>query len=197
MQLSLVVVVASMVLMFVAPAGSFIALAFLSTSCMTASWVLLSPLRRPAVAPLRITAGVASAFLLYGIFYLGNAGISVLHPLGIGAASESAIYSLIASPQNPLTKQIGILFLDSVGYEGYFRGTIQSRLQKKMGTKAILIVALADAAIHAVTLNPLWVATTFVADTVWGATYRMGGLHTSMASHFAWDLAVFIIAPIR
>jgi membrane protease YdiL (CAAX protease family) len=54
-----------------------------------------------------------------------------------------------------------------------------------------------DAAIHILTLNPIWVGGTFVTDLVWGATYYYGrGLQSSFLSHFVWDLAIFVVRPV-
>jgi membrane protease YdiL (CAAX protease family) len=55
-----------------------------------------------------------------------------------------------------------------------------------------------DAALHIATLNPLWVGATFVTDLVWGLTYHYGrGTQASFTSHLVWDVAIFIIRPIR
>jgi len=90
-----------------------------------------------------------------------------------------------------------VLVFDAVGYEAYFRGALQGRLAGRLGVGSAFAVALFDAALHLATMNPLWVGTTFVADSVWGITwYYGGGVRSSMASHFLWDLAIFVIRPI-
>ncbi len=146
-----------------------------------------------------LAIGVLSAFLLYGVFYGGNVLIEKLKPFGIQQTSESTIYSLISS--HPIELQIVILALDAVGFELYFRGTLQKRLALSLKNKAILGVFLAafiDSAIHLISLNLLWVITTFVADSVWGLTYfYTKDLSSSIASHFIWDVAIFVIAPIK
>ena len=59
-------------------------------------------------------------------------------------------------------------------------------------------VALIDALLHVITLNPLWVVTTFIADTVWGLTYYYSkDLTSSGTSHFVWDIIIFIVLPIK
>ncbi len=104
---------------------------------------------------------------------------------------------MIASPSNPLSVQVSVLFFDSAGYELYFRGVLQQRLAPRLGLLAVPAVASLDALLHIATMNPLWVGATFVTDTAWGLTYRYGrGTQASFTSHFVWDLAIFVLRPI-
>jgi membrane protease YdiL (CAAX protease family) len=97
-----------------------------------------------------------------------------------------------------LPVQAGVLLFDSVGYESFFRGVLQEKMRPRLGAGAAPAVALLDAGLHLATLNPLWVATTFVADLGWGLTYRYGGrLPASVTSHLAWDVAIFLVRPIK
>ena len=58
-------------------------------------------------------------------------------------------------------------------------------------------MALFDSFLHLATLNPLWVATTFVADLAWGLNYYYRrDLYSNIGSHFLWDLAIFVVRPI-
>ncbi len=101
-----------------------------------------------------IVLGIVSAAALYLVFYLGNAGYrrpSILS--GISASTESSIYSLIASPSNPLYLQVGVLAFDAVGYESFFRGVLQTRLEPRFGAGSLFLVALIDASIHIITLT--------------------------------------------
>ena len=100
-------------------------------------------------------------------------------------------------PANPITVQLVVLLFDAVGYESFFRSVLQRGLQAKMGVVAAPAIALLDAGLRFATFNPLWVATTFVADLLWGLTYYYGkGLPASLTSHFVWDIAIFVIRPI-
>lgn len=191
------VVVASMVVLFVVPRDYFAAATFLSTGCMLSSAWALGALKPPRARYASVGLGLATAGMLYLIFYLGGAFIDAYHPFGITAASESSIYSLIASPSNPIYAQVALLLFDSAGYEAFFRGVLQQRLQGRIGDLAAPAVALLDAGLHLITLNPVWVGATFVTDLVWGLTYHYGrGAQSSFASHFIWDLAIFIIRPV-
>jgi membrane protease YdiL (CAAX protease family) len=201
--LGFLVVAASMVVMFTVPSRDFLAAAYGSTACMAVVGYLLSGgtpgysrLFHPR--PWTIVLGLATAVLLYAVFYAGNLGINAVHPLGISASNEGSIYSLISSPGNPVYVQVGVLAFDSVGYESFFRGVLQTRLQPRMGLASVFIVALMDASLHVFTLNPLWMVTTFLADSVWGLTYYYSkDLSSNTTSHFVWDVVIFLVLPIK
>jgi membrane protease YdiL (CAAX protease family) len=194
----LAVVVVSMLALFTVPRGYFVVMTIVSTSCMVGVAIALGGLRTPArLRYASIGVGLASAAFLYLIFILGGTAVDSLHPLGITSASEASIYSLIASPSNSFYVQVGLLLFDSAGYESFFRGVLQDRLQKRMGIAAAPAVALLDAGLHLATLNPIWVGATFVTDLVWGLTYYYGkGMQASFTTHFVWDLAIFVVRPI-
>jgi membrane protease YdiL (CAAX protease family) len=187
-----------MVVLFRAPPQYFVDVTFLSTSCMLASAYAAGAwtgVNKPG--PLAVGAGSVSAAIIYAVFLAGNAAISSLHPFGFGPSEASSVYSLIAK-SNPLYVQTGVLLFDAGGYEGFFRGVLQARLEGGLGVGAAPLVAALDSAIHILTLNPLWVATTFVADLGWGLTYHYTRrLSASFISHLIWDAAIFIAFPIR
>ena len=193
-----VVVAASMAALFTVPSGYFVAATFLSTGCMVVTSYSLGlrwKARPPASA---ILAGLASAAALYLVFAAGNVGITTLHPFGIEPSSAASIYSLVVSRGNAPYTQVAVLLFDSAGYEAFFRGILQARLRRSLGPWSAPAVAAVDAAIHILTMNPLWVATTFFADLVWGLTYHFSGrLSASFTSHFVWDLSVFVLFPFR
>jgi membrane protease YdiL (CAAX protease family) len=198
LALGLAVVVASMLLLFTVPASYFAAATFFSTSCMIGAAIALGALRtrRPGVS--KVMLGIVAAAMLYFIFYFGAWTIDSFHPFGMTSASESSIYSLIASPSNPLPVQAALLVFDSAGYESFFRGVLQNRLQPRFGARAAFAVALLDAGLHTATLNPVWVGATLVTDLIWGLTYYYGrGVQASFTSHLVWDIAIFLIAPVR
>ena len=186
-----------MLVLFIVPQEYFVAATILSTSCMMVTAFVAGGLvrKRPSIPSVAI--GVASAVLLYGVFYVGAWTVASFHPLGITSVSESKIYSLISSPSNPLYVQVAVLLFDSAGYESLFRGVLQAKLTPRLGVMAALAVASLDAALHLATLNLLWVGATLVADFAWGLTYHYGrGAQSSFTSHLVWDLAIFVLHPI-
>jgi membrane protease YdiL (CAAX protease family) len=193
------IVVASMAAMFTLPSKFFLPAAYVSTACMFLGAVSVGGYRSLFKPTMRTTTlGLVSAAVLYLIFLGGNLMIQQLHPLGIGGSSENSIYGLIASPGTPIYVQVGVLLFDSVGYESFFRGVLQKRMRARLGVGSPFAVAAADACIHLLTLNPLWVVTTFIVDSIWGLTYHFTrDLSSSMTSHFVWDAAIFLLFPIR
>jgi len=191
-----IAVLAGMVFLFSVPAAYFSEATILSTSSMiVASYSLGLRPKRPSANQLFV--GVISGAALYGVFFAGNAGINALHPFGLSSSNESSIYSLIAGSGTPYLSAVVLLF-DSVGYETFFRGTLQARITGRLGPLSAPAVAALDASIHVVTGNPLWVATTFVADLAWGMTYYFSrSLAAPFTSHFLWDLTIFIFLPVR
>ena len=190
---------AAMGVLFALPRPYFVPGTFAATACMLLATLYTGGFARlPKSRALSVALGLCSAALLYAVFVAGSAGISALHPLGIGASDESSIYALIASPGNPLALQVALLAFDAAGYESFFRGVLQKRIQPRFGAGSAMAVALLDGAVHLLTLNPLWVVTTVIADLVWGLTYFYArDLTANLTSHFVWDVMVFIIAPIR
>jgi uncharacterized protein len=193
---SFLAVASSMVALFLLPRSYFVPATFAATIVMLAAAYAVG-LRPSFPRTLPVLIGLGSAVLLYFVFYLGNLAVQAAPLPGVNPAGESSIYSLIASPSNPLPVQLGVLLFDAAGYESYFRGTLQARLSPRIGGWSAPAVALVDAGLHIFTFNALWVGTTFVADLVWGLTYRYGGGTTaSFTSHLLWDIAIFIIRPI-
>ena len=187
-----------MAVLFSVPAGYFIAATFLSTSCMVGVGCALGLRWRERPRAKAVLTGLASAAILYVVFAAGNAAIMTVHTPGISSSNAASIYSLIASPGNSAYLQAAVLVFDSAGYESFFRGVVQARLKPSMGPWAAPTVAAFDAAVHIITMNPLWVATTFVADLVWGLTFHYSGrLSASFVSHLVWDISVFILFPLR
>ncbi|MHB8566109.1 MAG: CPBP family glutamic-type intramembrane protease [Nitrososphaerales archaeon] len=190
------IVVLTMVEMFTIPRAYFVLGSIVSTSCMLLVALLLTKYQSLyAATPKTITIGIVSAVLLYLIFLGGNAAIKAHAPLGVSTPEESSIYSLFAS--TPLSLKIIVFLLDAVGFESFFRGTLQSFSSQKLGIGSVFLVALIDAAIHVSTFNPLFVITTFIADTAWGINYYYTkDLYSTIGSHFLWDMLVFVLLPI-
>jgi len=190
------IVALTMVEMFSIPPSYFVLGSIVSTLCMLLVALILTKydqLFRPSTKSLVI--GAASAAILYAIFYAGNFLIKVTQVPGVSAANETSIYSLIK--KGPLELQLVILFLDALGFESYFRGTLMNYFQIRMGIWSVFLVAAIDAIIHISTFNPLFPPTTFIADSIWGLVYyRTKDLSSSITSHFLWDIAIFVLLPI-
>jgi len=187
-----------MVEMFTVPRPYFILGSIVSTSSMICVAYLLSNQTGDKFHPgaWRVALGVAVAFALYLVFLAGNYAVVNLRLFGISGSNETTIYGLFSGTPTPLL--ILVLALDAIGFESYFRGNLQGLLSKRIGVGSIFLVALIDAAIHLSTFNPLFPLTVIVADSVWGLNYYVTkDLYSNIASHFLWDLLIFVLLPIH
>lgn len=192
------IVALTMVEMFTVPRQYFIFGSIVSTGSMAIVAYLLSSQTREKFRGgwWRISLGVAMAFILYAVFLAGNYAVTHSNLLGISGSNEQTIYGLFSG--TPLPLLVFVLALDAIGFESYFRGNLQTIFQRRIGFGSIFLVALIDAAIHLSTMNPLFPATVIVADSVWGLNYYLTkDLYSNIASHFLWDLLVFVILPIH
>jgi membrane protease YdiL (CAAX protease family) len=192
------IVALTMIEMFTIPKAYFVLGSIVSTSVMgfVAYLVTSDIFTRLKFNVTKIGLGVVTAIILYSLFFLGNFAVTHLNLPGIQATNEQTIYGLFSDVPLPLL--IIVLALDAIGFEYYFRGNLQQLFARKIGIGAVFLVALVDAAIHISTLNPLFPATVIVADSVWGLNYYFTkDLYSNIASHFVWDLLIFIIIPIH
>jgi uncharacterized protein len=192
------IVVLTLVEMFTIPKSYFILGSVVSTSAMICvAYLLSNQTEKKFRGSFRgIALGIGLAVALYGIFLAGNYVVVNLKLFGVSGANEQTIYGLFSG--TPPALLVGVLALDAIGFESYFRGNLQNILSKKIGPGAIFLVAIIDAAIHISTLNPLFPATVIVADSVWGLNYYFTkDLYSNIACHFLWDILIFILLPIH
>jgi membrane protease YdiL (CAAX protease family) len=192
------IVALTMVEMFTIPKAYFVLGSIVSTSVMALVAYLVAPdvLKGLRFSGIRIILGAVTAILLYAFFFLGNLGVKDLNLPGIQTSNEQTIYSLFSNVPLPLL--IVVLGLDAIGFEYYFRGNLQQIFSGRFGIGAVFLVAFIDAAIHISTLNPLFPATVIVADSIWGLNYYFTkDLYSNIASHFLWDLLIFVVFPIH
>ena len=191
------IIALSMVEMFTIPKDYFVLGSIISTSSMVLVTFLLTEFKglfRPRV--LYFVFAIAGAVFLYFVFLGGNLAIRAMNISGLSVTGEQNIYGLFSGVSLPLL--IFVLILDAVGFESYFRGNLLKAFSKRIGVLSVPLVAGMDAAIHFSTLNPLFPATTFVADLVWSAYfYKTRDLATTVLFHFVWDILIFVIIPIH
>jgi uncharacterized protein len=192
------VVSLTMVEMFTIPKDYFVLGAIVSTSSMVCVAYMLGALGSDAFKPgfWRVALGIVLAFVLYAIFFLGNYAIKNFSPAGIHISNENTIYGLFAGVPAPVA--VAAFALDALGFESYFRGNLQRLLTPRLGIGAVFVVAGIDALIHVSTLNPLFPVTVIISDSVWGLNYYFTkDLYSNYASHFLWDLMIFVLLPIH
>ena len=140
--------------------------------------------------------GVASAALLYGIFWAGN----ILLPYFIPNHAEdlNTIYANKGS-LSPAFVALLLFFPIGFGEELFWRGFIQNKLALKCGKWAALFITTGVyAAVHIPTMNPVLILAALVCGAFWGSIYLLtGSIVPVLISHMLWDMSVFVLWPIK
>lgn len=166
----------------------------------TLSLSLDADYRRLAVADLKsglawkIGLGLASAVLLYGVFFAGNLAARWLFDFAAGGID--AVYGL---KEGSSVWRVGLLIGLLIGpaEEVFWRGYLQRRLAARHGRFVGLLVATAIyTGIHLGSLNPMLILAAGVCGLFWGVLWlRFESLSLNVVSHLVWDLAVFLVFP--
>ena len=148
--------------------------------------------------PLRkIALGLASAFLLYWIFWLGN--IVARELFSFAPQGIEAIYGLKeGSSPLAIAALIGLIF--GPGEELFWRGFVQQGLSLRFPAfiKPVVLGTLFYAGVHAGSFNPMLVLAALVCGAFWGLLYRVSGsILLVMISHTVWDISVFLLFPYQ
>jgi hypothetical protein len=157
----------------------------------------LGKIERPL---LQILGGVLLAFILWGIFWVGDKASSWLFEFA--RPEVDAVYSM---KHGLPTWLIGLLLVFLIGpaEEFFWRGYVQRTLSSTLGGKhpedcAFLLTAAVYALVHIWSFNFMLVMAALVAGLVWGLIYRIcpKALPALIISHALWDVLVFVIMPI-
>ena len=148
-----------------------------------------------AFRPRHLGVGIASALLLYAIFWVGREVSTLLFPFAAGQ-----IASVHATKSQLDARWIALLlfFLMGPAEEIYWRGFVQRRLVERWGVRAgVLGTAIVYALVHAVSWNFMLVGAAGVCGLFWGVLYqREKSLVPVILSHSLWDVLIFILIPI-
>ncbi len=137
--------------------------------------------------PRDIAIGIASALLLYAIFWVGKQIALAILPF---AADQ--IQSVYAKRGQLDLLSIGLLlfFLLGPSEEIFWRGFVQRRLGLPVTTALYALV-------HIWTLNLILIIAAGVAGLLWGWLYqREQNLITVIISHALWDVSIFVLFPL-
>lgn len=142
-----------------------------------------------------IAAGIISAAVLYGIFFLGNA----LSPYVVkGAAGQvHGIYGLGAGSDKALVFLL-LLLVTGPGEEIYWRGFLQENLMKRFGDfGGFALTTGIYAGVHVFSMNFILVMAALVAGAFWGALYLWKrDLPAVIVSHSLWSAFIFAVFPV-
>lgn len=139
--------------------------------------------------------GLFSAFLMWGVFWIGN--FLSIHLFNFAAPQVSAIYGL-KSGSDSLMIVLLLLFIIGPAEEIFWRGFIMERLSEKWGpVLGFLSATLIYASIHIWSFNFMLVMAALICGIFWGLLYKYNkNLLTIVISHALWDVMVFVIFPI-
>jgi hypothetical protein len=143
-----------------------------------------------------VAIGLASAGILYAIFWVGNVVSTQL--FHFAKPEIAGIYSTRAQA-SPLT--IGLLLLLWVGpaEEIFWRGFVQERLYGRHGRiGGYLVASIVYAAIHVFGFNFMLFMASLICGLFWGAMYlRYRSVWPGLISHAVWDVLIFVIIPVQ
>jgi membrane protease YdiL (CAAX protease family) len=140
--------------------------------------------------------GLVSAFVLYGIFWIGKEASSALLPF---ASREISSIYLIRTQLNALAIGLLVFFVMGPAEEIYWHGFVQRSLSRRLGP---LVGALLNSAIygliHGFAMNVMLVLAAAICGLFWGWLYqREGSLIPVILSHSVRDVMIFVIFPIH
>ena len=157
--------------------------------------------RHAAAADLRtglfrkISLGLLSAAVLYGIFWAGNLLVHALLPGAVGGIAS--LYDLKGCAS---TARVALLLglVIGPGEELVWRGVIQRAFTARLGAVGGLLAATGlYAVVHLSSGNPMLILAAVVCGLFWGLLYqRTGSIALVVISHTAWDLVVFLTLPL-
>jgi membrane protease YdiL (CAAX protease family) len=141
-----------------------------------------------------IIIGLASAVILYAIFWIGQ---TISHV--IFSFSKSQIDNIYALGEGSSMSAIVLMlfFITGPAEEIYWRGFVQKRLSNRFGGwQGWLIAAAIYAGVHICSLNFMLVGAAGVAGLFWGWLYwRLDNLAPVMISHAVWSSGIFAVFP--
>lgn len=147
------------------------------------------------ITPRYILIGIASAILLYLIFYAGNIVTGYILPF-----KNSQVLSVYSNKAGVDARLIGglLLFVIGPGEELYWRGFIQDTMSRKYGSlKGYLFAAALYAGVHILTGNFMLVVAALVCGLFWGFIYKSKkSLWPVLISHAIWDFTIFLLLPL-
>ena len=146
---------------------------------------------------LQLLCGIALAFLLWGIFWIGDFLSSRMFTFARGQVD--AVYGMKTGlPQWGIA--ILLLFVIGPAEELFWRGYVQRALVSafKSPDAALVATTLVYALVHIWSFNFMLVMAALVAGAFWGLVYRFcpRALPALVVSHAVWDALVFVILPI-
>jgi len=144
----------------------------------------------------KIIFGMGSAFLLFGIFFLGN---EISRWLFSFAGEEISLIYKFKQGASPVRIILLMILLIGPGEEIIWRGYLQRHWENRFGSFAgYLLSAAVYSLVHAFSGNIMLIGAAAVCALFWGGLYlRYRSVLLVAVSHTVWDLLIFIILPLN
>lgn len=141
--------------------------------------------------------GLLSAVFLYGVFYIGNEVSTLL--FDFSRPQVDNIYGM-KDGENPLFLALALLLWIGPAEEIFWRGYVQRDIEGRTNNKwkAFFITTVIYAFVHIWAFNFMLFMAALVCGAFWGLMYtQKKNLLPLVISHAVWDVAVFILFPIK
>jgi len=155
-----------------------------------------NPRERIRIDARAVALGLASAAILYFIFWTGKTVSAVLLPFSGGQIG--GIYDKGAGTPMWLIALL-LFFVTGPSEELYWRGYLQKNLMMRFGQwQGWLLATAIYAAVHIWSFNFMLVGAAAVAGAFWGAMYwRLKNLTPVIISHSVWSAVIFAVFPMH
>jgi len=142
-----------------------------------------------------ILLGLASAALLYAIFWFGKTISGALMPFA--DAQIGGIYQKGTGTPTGIIAAL-LFFITGPCEEIYWRGFLQKNLVSRFGPwQGWLLATVIYAGVHIWSFNLMLIGAAGVAGAFWGAMYwRLNNLAPVIISHSTWSMVIFAVFPI-
>lgn len=142
-----------------------------------------------------VALGLASAAILYFIFWTGKVVSEVIFPFSGGQIG--GIYDKGAGTPLWLIALL-LFFVTGPSEELYWRGYLQKNLMMRYGQwQGWLMATAIYAAVHIWSFNFMLIGAAAVAGAFWGAMYwRLKNLTPVIISHSVWSAVIFAVFPM-
>lgn len=142
-----------------------------------------------------VALGLASAAILYFIFWTGKAVSELILPFSGGQIG--GIYDKGAGTPMWVIALL-LFFVTGPSEELYWRGYLQKNLMMRYGQwQGWLLATAIYAAVHIWSFNFMLIGAAAVAGAFWGAMYwRLKNLTPVIISHSVWSAVIFALFPM-
>ncbi|MDP6523544.1 MAG: CPBP family intramembrane metalloprotease [Kiritimatiellia bacterium] len=138
--------------------------------------------------------GLVYAAILYGVCAFFFALIRFLFPFATTEISN--VYKLRVHA-DPLVTIVLLTVLIAPGEELFWRGYVQSAMERRFGTKGMIPAIAAYSLAHVASGNLMLVTAAAACGLFWAFLYwRYRSIRLNIITHTAWTVAVFIVWPL-